>query len=60
MVSILKIRSRQEALAIQFTGDNQQAVIDFMGEHYLRVDKMIDLMNEMPSVPSEEGSPEDA
>ncbi len=34
-MSILKIRSRQEALAIQFTGDNRQAVIDFAGENYL-------------------------
>ncbi len=29
-MSILKIRSRQEALAIQFTGDNRQTLIDFV------------------------------
>jgi hypothetical protein len=35
-MSILKMRPRQEVLAIQLTSDNQQAVIDFMGEHYFK------------------------
>lgn len=47
-MSILKIRSRQETLAIQFTGDNQQALIDFIGENYVEALRVRECIQEMP------------
>ena len=51
--------SSKLTLAIQFTGNNRQALIEFIGENYVCDDKIKDLIQELPPELSKTKPPED-